>query len=64
MCYSYFVSVPDTRADGIVRGARHETTFVNYLRICFKWGGLPGFEALKDPPMQDIAHVTAELLAF
>jgi hypothetical protein len=43
----YSMTVPDDGADGLLLGEPHETTFVNYLRIAFRAGGMPGFA---DPP--------------
>ena len=40
----------------------HRTTFVNYLRICFRWGGFPGWERVEQRPEQDLAFLTADLL--
>jgi hypothetical protein len=41
---SYVIRVPDQSADALLEGEWHETTFVNFLRICFQWGGFPGFD--------------------
>jgi hypothetical protein len=38
----YSIAVPDGGADGLLLWERHQTTFVNYLRIAFRWAGLPG----------------------
>ncbi len=40
----YGVSLPNPAIDATFEDEWHNTTFVNYLRICFKWGGYPGFE--------------------
>lgn len=42
---AYAMAVPDGGADGLFRYERHNTTFVNYLRICFHWAGLPGWDS-------------------
>ncbi len=39
----YGLLVPNDGIDGLLLGERHQTTFVNYLRICFGWGGFPGW---------------------
>jgi hypothetical protein len=36
--------VPNDGIDGQLLWERHLTTFVNYLRICFRWGGFPGWD--------------------
>jgi hypothetical protein len=40
----YAMAVPDGAADAILLHERHATTFVNYLRIAFEWGGFPGWD--------------------
>jgi hypothetical protein len=40
----YAMAVPNAAADGALLWERHQTTFVNYLRICFRWGGFPGWD--------------------
>lgn len=40
----YEMAVPDRGVDGLLLGECHDTTFVNYLRICFRWGGFPGWD--------------------
>jgi hypothetical protein len=41
----YAIALPDAGVDGLVLWEPHQTTFVNYLRICFRFGGLPGWDA-------------------
>jgi len=40
----YVIEVPNASIDGTLLEGLHGTTFVNYLRICFRWGGFPEFE--------------------
>lgn len=40
----YVIEVPNASIDAPLLEERHGTTFVNYLRICFRWGGFPEFE--------------------
>jgi len=56
--------VPCACADAPLLYERHETTFVNYLRICLRWAGFPGWERLPVRPEHDIATLTADLLPF
>jgi hypothetical protein len=58
----YVIVLGDAAADSRLHGEPHHTTFVNYLRICFRWGGFPGFERVPNPPLADLAYLTAELL--
>lgn len=58
----YEIGLPGAAADGLVRGEWHNTTFINYLRICFRWGGFPGLEHAKALPLKDLAYLTEGLL--
>jgi hypothetical protein len=40
----YSVRVPNAGADGLLLWEPHQTTFVNYLRIAFRMGGMPGWQ--------------------
>ena len=40
----YEIAIPNSHADGLVLNERHELMFVDYLRLCFKFGGFPGYE--------------------
>ena len=40
----YGIWVPDSSVDGPLLWEPHQTTFVNYLRIAFRWGGCPGWD--------------------
>ena len=63
-CGPYGMRVPDARADGIfaVVGSRKGSTFINYLRNVFKWGGFPGWDGKKGRPAKMIAQLTEGLL--
>jgi hypothetical protein len=41
---AYTVFVPNAAIDAVLEYERHQTTFVNYLRISFAHGGFPGIE--------------------
>jgi hypothetical protein len=66
----YAMSLPDNGVDGLLLWEPHQTTFVNYLRICFRFGGLPGWDAaarddatrpaVRRPPV--LAELAAALL--
>jgi hypothetical protein len=58
----YAFTVPSLLADVPLEDEWHDTTFVNYLRICFRWGGFPGLEDAEDPPRDLIAQLTDGLL--
>lgn len=40
-------ATPQDALDPPVLWERHELTFVNYLRYCFRWGGFPGLDILE-----------------
>lgn len=44
----YGIELPCGEMDAIVANEWRNTTFVNYLRICFAWGGFPGFAGESD----------------
>jgi hypothetical protein len=40
----YGLAIPNPGADGLLLWEPHQTTFVNYLRIAFSMGGMPGWQ--------------------
>jgi hypothetical protein len=40
----YEIIIPCVDADVVLENERHSLPFVSYLRLCFEWGGFPGFE--------------------
>lgn len=55
----YSIALPNHRADSVVLHEWHNTTFVNYLRICFRYGGFPGIEKIRvtiPSDLRDLAH--------
>jgi hypothetical protein len=58
----YAVPCLNNVADASLLHEWHETTFVNYLRICFRWGGFPGWERIVQRPEQELSFLTADLL--
>jgi hypothetical protein len=59
---SYVVKVPNPAADASFEYEWHDTTFVNYLRICFRWGGFPGLECKTQRPEHELALLARGLL--
>ncbi|MEO5899503.1 MAG: hypothetical protein ABIR68_05140 [Ilumatobacteraceae bacterium] len=66
----YAIDVPERGVDALLRWEPHQTTFVNYLRVAFRWAGFPGWDRgrldgwaqpTSDPP-NTIAHLRALLL--
>lgn len=62
----YEVMVPSSAADVPLDREWHQTTFVNYLRICCRWGGFPGleFHRDKDQLLGVIHDLTRDLMPF
>ena len=60
----YSMILPNSSVDAVLCGERHCTTFVNYLRISFQWGGFPGFETCETYPQEAISYLTEGLLPF
>jgi len=58
----YEIGAPCLAIDAPLDGEWHHTTFVDYLRICFRWGGFPGLQRAPRPPAADLADLTQDLL--
>lgn len=60
----YAIQLPCRAFDTALLNEEHQTTFVNYLRICFQWGGFPGWasEERLSPEVRDV--LTKDLLLF
>jgi hypothetical protein len=57
------LDLPCPGADGVLLlNGQETTTFVGYLRQCFRWGGFPGWEKAAELPGQDLAYLTEGLL--
>lgn len=50
----YVITVPNSAADAPLAQEWHETDFVNYLRIAFRWGGFPGWERYSRRPETEL----------
>jgi hypothetical protein len=60
---AYEMAIPDLRADGELLNERHRLFFVEYLRLCFKLGGFPGYEAMGTIPAE-LGRLSAGLIPF
>jgi hypothetical protein len=60
----YSIALPNASIDAPLLDEWHATTFVDYLRICFRWGGFPGLARIPDNerPIDLIAQLTANFL--
>jgi hypothetical protein len=59
----YEMAIPDLRADGELVNERHHLLFVDYLRLCFRFGGFPGYDGVENVPAE-IASLSRGLIAF
>jgi len=57
----YTIRLPDAAADARLAGEPREVTFVEYLRIAFRWGGFPGWERESARP-EELTRLTEGLL--
>jgi hypothetical protein len=60
----YTILVPNAAIDAVLEYERHQTTFVNYLRICFAHGGFPGVEWHSGEIPKMVADLSDGLLAI
>ena len=60
---AYAMAIPDRRADGELLHERHSLLFVDYLRLCFEYGGFPGYEGRSGAPAE-LHELKAGLIAF
>ncbi len=58
----YWIEMPDAAADVLLLGEWHQTTFVNYLRICLRYGGLPGMQYIRHLIPDELAYLRKDLL--
>ena len=60
----YAIRIPSPTFDASLLLERHQTTFINYLRLCFRWGGFPGLEQDARLTSEELAFLTQDLLIF
>jgi hypothetical protein len=46
----YEIDVPDAATDARVRNERHDLLFIDYLRLCFRFGEFSGYEGQTELP--------------
>jgi hypothetical protein len=59
----YEMAIPDLRADGELLNERHALFFVDYLRLCCRFGGFPGYDGAAKVPVE-IGRLAAGLVDF
>jgi hypothetical protein len=60
---AYEIAIPDLRADGELLNERHDLFFVDYLRLCSRYGGFPGYDGARQVPAE-IESLKAGLIDF
>jgi hypothetical protein len=60
---AFTMEAPNPCADGKLIDEKHDTWFVEYLRIVFRFGGFPGYDGIENPPAE-LAALGAERIAF
>ena len=61
---AYSIRLPCKAFDAPLLLERHNTTLVNYLRICFQWGGFPGLEYENRLTQEEFRFLTKDVVAF
>ncbi len=54
---AYEIEVPNASVDAMLLHEWHQTTFVNYLRICLHYGGLPGLQYISNFLPEELAYL-------
>jgi hypothetical protein len=58
---AYAIELPNHSVDAPYLEEWHKTTFIDYLRITFQWGGFPGLKKSTYPPKEFLATMTDDL---
>ncbi len=58
---AYAIELPNPNVDALLLEESHKTTFIDYLRISFQWGGFPGLQKSSFPPSKFISVLTDDL---
>jgi hypothetical protein len=60
----YGVEIPNEEDDPPLLEERHHTSFVEYLRLCFEWGGFPGLEGAEAVHTWPLTKLTIGVIAI
>ncbi len=61
-CGGYDIAVPNPSADARLLTERHRTTFVSYLRLCFRYAGFPKLDQVDPALLPELPELTHDLL--
>jgi hypothetical protein len=59
----YEIAIPSLGADAVLENERHRLMFVDYLRLCFRYGGFPGYDGQEEAPAE-IVELSAGVQPF
>jgi hypothetical protein len=59
---NFQIQVPEPRADAPLLRESHKTTFLEYIRLSFRWGGFPGWESYQERPEKELAYLREGIL--
>jgi hypothetical protein len=57
----YMISFPNPAIDAPFEAEDDKLTFIEYLRLSFRWGGFPGLRTSANPPREELAYLTEGL---
>jgi hypothetical protein len=60
--FDYEITLPCDAADAALLGTSSGTTFIGYLRSCFRWGGFPNWGQWSERPERDLEILQQGLL--
>ena len=60
----YEMAVPELAVDGRLLNERHRLLFVEYLRLCFRFGGFPGYEGADRDVPPELSILASGLAPF
>ena len=58
----YGIGLPSSSIGAPLENQWHATTFADYLRACFRWGGFPRFERVKSTIPPELRESSKQLL--
>ena len=61
---AYSISIPNKQFDTLLMNEAHETTFINYLRLCLSAGGFAGREIHEYVSQEILLFLTKDLYSF
>jgi len=60
----YAICLPNAAPDAVVLNEEHQTTLVNYLRLCCSYAGFPALEVVPSPLATHLDEVRRDMVLF